>query len=58
MALNWPPHEFVQGNNNVVLYIEGHKLYFSQRTMMQEVIKAYFYCCNKKNDVIHCKASA
>ena len=26
MALNWPPHEFVQGTNNLVLFIEGHSI--------------------------------
>ena len=30
MALKWPPLEFIQGTNNFVLNIAGHKLYYFQ----------------------------
>ena len=54
MATNWPFHQFVLGNSQVVLYIEGHKFYLNQRRSD----KVYFYCQNKKKEALKCKASA
>ena len=58
MALNWPYHEFKKGTNNLVLYIAGQKLYFSQKRTTENQMNAYFYCQHKKHEYIRCKASA